>query len=428
MSEITNQATADGVVALVAELQQTTTETTAAIEQGRSDVIAVVSAAGPIDFYHDYAQALEKSVALPDDSLFEILRDETQGHARTRYFKRAGGVFEFAVNLDQLRMDLDSERGAKIIQYRRSAVTNPIALSLLFGSQYVYLQEFGDIDEDGVGAADALQKAVDHAWTQSPPMGIWCGNTKMLLDKRIGLPDNIVQSPWDFCLFGNGAEIIVDIPDGSPVFVNAKRKAKPSELVDYHTSKFAMKGFTVKGSREVGSVFDGDSLYNTNIQFNSFSDLFVVAKSGYAKPDYPKGYFQSFSMSYNHFTNCGNGLNGGVMVGSMAFNSRFQNNACEAGNEGTIVRLDQGYNAGIYIEHNVHEGGARFAQLSNSIGSVKNNYFENNNRGVMATSHREIVIVDQALYAVPSTFEISGNIAFLHHGVAGKLIEYSGPL
>lgn len=120
MSEITNQGTANAVNALIAELQQTTRDTASIIEQGREDVIAIVSAASPIKFYDTYAQALGDAANIPIDGLIEVFRDEIRNGARTRYFKRTGNVLEFAVNLDQLRKDLlDPQLGANVISDAR---------------------------------------------------------------------------------------------------------------------------------------------------------------------------------------------------------------------------------------------------------------------------------------------------------------------
>lgn len=111
MSDITNQATANNVNALIAALQQTTRDTEIIISQGRSDVIAVVSTTGAVKFYETYAQAVANLGAIPNDALVEIMRDESRANARTRYFKRAAGALEFAVNLDELRAELAASDG-----------------------------------------------------------------------------------------------------------------------------------------------------------------------------------------------------------------------------------------------------------------------------------------------------------------------------
>ena len=78
---------------------------------------AAASAVGPIDFYGTYAQAMANVANIPDDGLIEVSYDVNQGGARTRYFKRAGGVLEFAVNLDQVRLDLaDPAHGSRLVK------------------------------------------------------------------------------------------------------------------------------------------------------------------------------------------------------------------------------------------------------------------------------------------------------------------------
>lgn len=64
-----------------------------------------------------YALTMDSLDAVQDDMLVEISQDETRAGARTRYFKRSGNVLEFSVNLDQLRIDLNSQEGAALVGY-----------------------------------------------------------------------------------------------------------------------------------------------------------------------------------------------------------------------------------------------------------------------------------------------------------------------
>lgn len=80
-------------------------------KEARDDAKAAAGAIGPVKFYDTHAQTLADIANIPDDALIEIARDETHASARTRYFKRAGDVLEFAVNLDQLRLDLTQPSG-----------------------------------------------------------------------------------------------------------------------------------------------------------------------------------------------------------------------------------------------------------------------------------------------------------------------------
>lgn len=83
--------------------------------QYMTEAKAAADAIGPIKFYDTYAQALADIASVPVDGLVEISQDETRAGARTRYFKRVGNVLEFAVNLDQLRLDLATSSGASAV-------------------------------------------------------------------------------------------------------------------------------------------------------------------------------------------------------------------------------------------------------------------------------------------------------------------------
>lgn len=96
-----------------AEAAADTAEAAAAVAvQAKDDAIAAAGAIGPIRFYGTYALALADVTNIPVNGLIEIARDETLSDARTRYFKRVGDVLEFAVNLDQLRIDLAATGGS----------------------------------------------------------------------------------------------------------------------------------------------------------------------------------------------------------------------------------------------------------------------------------------------------------------------------
>lgn len=95
-------------------------------KEARNDAVAAAGAIGPLKFYDTYAKALADIANVPVDGLVEIARDETRAGARTRYFKRVGNVFEFAVNLDQLRLDLAAAGGAGSVGYGDTTVAAAI--------------------------------------------------------------------------------------------------------------------------------------------------------------------------------------------------------------------------------------------------------------------------------------------------------------
>lgn len=118
--------------------------------QYMTEAKAAAGAIGPIKFYDTYAQALADIVNIPDDALIEIARDETRASARTRYFKRAGGVPEFAVNLDQLRLDLlatDDGMGASLVAFKRTEVAVAARNVSAKLEEYASVMDFGAIGD-----------------------------------------------------------------------------------------------------------------------------------------------------------------------------------------------------------------------------------------------------------------------------------------
>lgn len=87
---------------------------------------AAAGAIGPLKFYSTYAQALADIANVPLDGLVEVSVDETKDGARTRYFKRTGNVFEFSVNLDQIRLDLATAGGSQRIGLPPTAIVASI--------------------------------------------------------------------------------------------------------------------------------------------------------------------------------------------------------------------------------------------------------------------------------------------------------------
>lgn len=79
--------------------------------QYMTEAKAAAGAIGPIKFYDNLAEAQADIANLTEGDLVELARDEEFGGARTRRSFLAGAL-AFAVNLDQLRIDLDSDKGA----------------------------------------------------------------------------------------------------------------------------------------------------------------------------------------------------------------------------------------------------------------------------------------------------------------------------
>ncbi len=77
----------------------------AAAEEAARQATAAAGAIGPLMFFDTFAQASVYAAGAPSDVLVEVFKDETKSNSRTRY-RTAGGNLVFAVDLDQLRVDL----------------------------------------------------------------------------------------------------------------------------------------------------------------------------------------------------------------------------------------------------------------------------------------------------------------------------------
>ena len=119
----------------------------------RDDAIAAAAASGPLKFYVTYAQAEADRANIPLDGLVEIARDETKNGARTRYFNRVSGL-DFAVNLDQLRLDLiDPAMGAMIVAFLDGRTVKDKLLD------EINIKDYGDVGNGQIADA-ALAAAI----------------------------------------------------------------------------------------------------------------------------------------------------------------------------------------------------------------------------------------------------------------------------
>lgn len=143
--------------------------------QYMTEAKAAADAIGPIKFYDTYAQAMGDVANIPNDGLIEIFRDETHDGARTRYFKRTGGVLEFAVNLDQLRIDLSRQDGADCVGFQQAeagAVPRTLkekAMEVVADGDFgggggVVIRSVGGNFSAGRGAFASNQNSINNTW------------------------------------------------------------------------------------------------------------------------------------------------------------------------------------------------------------------------------------------------------------------------
>ncbi len=201
-----------------AEAAAYTAEAAASVAvQAKNDAVAAAGAIGPIKFYSTYAQAVADIASVPVDGLVEISQDETHAGARTRYFKRLGNVLEFAVNLDQLRLDLAKTTGAKLVGI---AYGGTVQDALLFVTPQMHTSTAGTGSDDSA----ALQWAFDSGLPVQ--LGGFSYKTNKLLtsvDKTISINGNdakilctaaggvdIKLRPGEDYFFGTGFRVIAD--------------------------------------------------------------------------------------------------------------------------------------------------------------------------------------------------------------------------
>lgn len=145
-----------------------------AAQEARADAVAAAGAIGPVEFYDTYAQAL--AAAAGEKRLIEIARDETLGGARTRYWAE-GGTLDFAVNLDQWRLDLTQPSGnepiggfdgfGKLKAYSgKATVANVIGprISARPTIEGVFHRFDGDASTPDDGGVYCIRDALNRAW------------------------------------------------------------------------------------------------------------------------------------------------------------------------------------------------------------------------------------------------------------------------
>ena len=211
MSDITNQATANAVNAYIAELQQTTRDTAQMIDQGRSDVIAILGAANVVAFFKDDDEAIEKIASVPIDAVFEIAKSQMQSNSRVRYYRRAGGVWEVYVNLDQLRLEITAKDGLEKV----GAFATLAELRTYTGAAK-RVNVVGDVEEGVLGSYSDFVRIADGNGRQD-------NNGTIVVDalNRVWMRvfDGEIDPRW-FGVVGNGRN------DDWPGFKNAAKFAR----------------------------------------------------------------------------------------------------------------------------------------------------------------------------------------------------------
>ena len=237
-------------------------------QNARDDAVAAAGAIGPSKFYSTYAQALADIANITVDALIEISQDETLDGARTRYFKRVGNVLEFAVNLDQVRLDLAKSTGARLVAM---AYGGTVQDALLFVTPQMHTSTAGSGSDDSA----ALQWAFDSG------LPVQLGGFSYKAIKLLTSVDKIIS------INGNDAKILCTAAGGVDI------KLRPGE--DY----FFGTGFRVIAD----GALAGDGLHvwsETSVAHGSpslhLNDVYVsrsAVTNGFNKAFFLENIFQS---------------------------------------------------------------------------------------------------------------------------------------
>lgn len=235
----------------------------------RDDAKAAAGAIGPIKFYSTYADALSDIAGIPVDGLVEISQDETHAGARTRYFKRVGNVLEFAVNLDQLRIELSDQDGSLMIGFNPGFDDTQGFPAVLKLRQSWNIADF--LTGSRTDHTQALQKALTHAADEGFAVSV--GNNEWNIE------DSVLASGGHLTLIGNGPAVskIIFRESGSgirQVITSSQHRTKVTGLslltsTPLSTGKAAL---TIDASQTVQSGLVGDR----ECARAKFSDLFVA--------------------------------------------------------------------------------------------------------------------------------------------------------
>lgn len=121
MSEITNQATANAVSALIAQLRATVVDVNGRADAAISSAVELAESLGPYTIRDSKAQA-DSLIASTDVGIVYVLSDETRGGCRVWYRKQSANAssLDFVANLDWLFEELrDAGAGAGLVAYGR---------------------------------------------------------------------------------------------------------------------------------------------------------------------------------------------------------------------------------------------------------------------------------------------------------------------
>jgi hypothetical protein len=298
----------------------------------------------------------------------------------------------------------------------------------MLSSAPVSVLDFG-ADPTGVAnSSAAFQAAMDYAYPAVPagditvekrmvvvPMGIY------RLQNPIGFRLlNLSEGDYIQEMRGEGATILLDSQTEAStgikeaIFTSRDSLSNPGSSSNLYASKILIHGLNFVPQPSTNQVaINGDRLYNIRVTDCNFKKMWAVARSFRAKPASSIGYFQSFTIDNCQFVDCGldaSGGSGGVIVGGTAYNINVIDNNAE-GCKGTFFNMYGGATFEGVIENNAHESGGLFVNTSNFIGSICNNYLEDNHYGAAGASYSNALMTFNDIDGneLPSNLKIQTN-------------------
>lgn len=319
------------------------------------------------------------------------------------------------------RYEIKSGTTADGVTSIRIAGKKLIAVLLPQGGE-VLLSQVGGYAKTSKDSTAAAQYLVNYCFTDLNHKFDAVIDSAYVIEGRIGIPYQDVNAKCVNRLTGRGGSLFIPNGHDKGTFTSASHLLNPTSSDNTYTAGILFDNISVHGVRSATRVFDGDSLYNITIKDCDFDRILMLGTSSRKKAQYPYGYFQSFHVQSNRFSNIGDGLLGAILDGYQGFNITFSDNQCEYKSGGVAIRLTGAADM-IRINNNIYESGSVFAILSNATGEIKGNYLESNVYGINAGTGRKktIIINDLSGNIQPSTLDISNNF----DGFGEVFIDYN---
>lgn len=206
----------------------------------------------------------------------------------------------------------------------------------------------------------------------------------------IGIPNGGLYEPEAWNIIGLGARVVLDgVAAGDSIITSASAKITPESTANLFTGTVNIVGvnFTQTSS---SVLMNGDRIYNMIVKICRFDQVTSVVRSYRPKDGgFPNGYIQSLILAHNHFSEVTK-----IVDAKRAFNFRWDHNFAEACGAGIYIDgADDAACVAFSMIGGVFEGGGLAVRLGKVLsGSVKDVYFEANDKGDAALEKCDILI------------------------------------